>query len=127
MKKNTMRKRRISRILIMMLAAGMVMPLLGNHTLVVKAAGQEPSVYNYADRKQLMDGSLNMSSTDAKGTVGYINFGKDENGDARRWYVIGKDKGNSTDNVILFSCSDMGNKYFWDSGDPNPIANGAFR
>lgn len=124
MKKNIMRNKRTSLILMMMLIIGTVMPLLGGHAFIVRAADQEPSVYNYADRKQLMDGSLNMSSTDAedKGTVGYIHFGKDENGDARRWYVIGKDKGNSTDNVILFSCSDMGTKYFWDSGvtAPNP-------
>ncbi len=125
MKKNTMRNRKISLLSILLLVLGTVLPLPGSPGLVVKAAGQEPSVYNFASRKQLMDGSLNMSSPDAEknGTAGYLCFGKEESGGARRWYVIGKDKGNSKDNVILFSCSDMGNKYFWDSGVTNPNPN----
>lgn len=125
MKKVTMKNRKISLILLILFVTGTVMPLLGSRELVVKAAGKEPSVCNYASQKQLMDGSLNMSTPDAEknGTLGYLYFGKNEDGNARRWYIIGKDKGNSKDNVILFSCDEMGSDYFWDSGDPDPAVN----
>lgn len=122
MKRHTKGKRRISLSLITMLVAGMAVPLLGIQPLPVKAAGEEPSIYFYASQKQLMDGTLNMSSPDAadKGTVGYINFGKDENGDAKWWYVIGRDKGNAKPNTILFSSKsiEMEKSYFMKDADP---------
>lgn len=119
MKKNIRRKRRISLILTMLLISGILAPLLGTQSLVVRAAGEEPSIYFYASQKQLMDGTLNMSSPDAA-TVGYINFGKDENGNAKWWYVIGQDKGNAKLNTILFSSKSikMEKPYFMKDADP---------
>ncbi len=110
--------KKISLILITALILGIIAPLPESWELIVRAADQEPSIYHYATREQLMDSALfNMKTADAadKGTVGYINFGK-QDGIPKHWYVIGKDKGIGRDNVILYSCESMDTGYFWDTG-----------
>lgn len=118
-------RRKISLILIIILTAGIVTPLFGSRELVVKAAGEEPSVRYFATKEQLMN-SFDISEKDFnKQKQGFINFGKYKSvagGSAENfytcpWIIVGKDEGNEKDNVILYAAAALDLGYFWETED----------
>lgn len=125
-KKYMRRKRKISLILIIILTAGIVLPLFGSRGLVVRAAGEEPSLSYFATKEQLMN-SFDISEKDFdKQKQGFINFGKYKDvpagGSAEYfytcpWIIVGKDEGSEKDNVILYAAASLDLGYFWETED----------
>ena len=88
------------------LLAGLV-PALPGAAGSVKAAGgttKSPSVSTYATKDQLMN-AFNPNTDGTATTIGKLVFGKNISNEAQEWYILGKDKGVSGENTIIFAAS----------------------
>ena len=65
------------------------------------------SVTAYVTRDQLMDGTFVPNESGKATNYGKLVFGKNENGNAQEWYILGKDTGVLGDNTIIFAASPM--------------------
>lgn len=86
------------------LLAGLV-PALPGAAGSVKAAGgttKSPSVSTYATKDQLMN-AFNPNTDGTATTIGKLVFGKNISNEAQEWYILGKDKGVSGENTIIFA------------------------
>ena len=78
-----------------------------------------PGVTAYAAKEQLM----NSFTPDSNGTavnIGKLIFGKNSDGDAQEWYILGKDSGVSGDNTVIFASSPIiksGQIFSYDTSD----------
>ena len=117
MKKPTRMKKRIAMLLSGVLTFGMVAGMIPGNTLQVQAAGTTaPELAHYATKEQLMDSYQPDSSGVASNTAKLV-FGKDENGNPMKWYILGEDPSGEDitglpvgvlgDNTILFATSNM--------------------
>lgn len=70
--------------------------------------GGTPSVTAFATKDELMT-VFDLDGSDD--TVGKLVFGKNSSGNAQEWYIVGKDKGVSGENTII-----------WDAGALAPIS-----
>ena len=89
------------------LLAGLV-PALPGTAVSVKAADnttKSPSVSTYATKEQLMDGTFAPKSSGEATNIGKLVFGKNISNEAQEWYILGKDKGVSGENTIIFAAS----------------------
>ena len=89
------------------LLAGLV-PALPGTAVSVKAADnttKSPSVSTYATKDQLMDGTFAPNSSGEATNIGKLVFGKNISNEAQEWYILGKDKGVSGENTIIFAAS----------------------
>ncbi len=71
-----------------------------------------PSVAAYADKDTLADDTFTPKYDDEgkfTGTKGKLKFGKNEDGSAQEWYILGGDKGvnEGKDNTVIFADSNM--------------------
>ena len=57
----------------------------------------------YATKAELMSQYTLKNQDDAQNQIGYIWFGEDGSGTDLKWYIVGKDSGIETDNIVLFS------------------------
>ena len=116
------RKRVTKRILAVLMAVLMVLPgnidgILADDNNSTKAG--LPSVTAYAAKEQLM----NSFTPDSNGTavnIGKLIFGKNSDGDAQQWYILGKDSGVSGDNTVIFASSPIiksGQIFSYDTSD----------
>ncbi|MFR6537633.1 MAG: hypothetical protein ACLUP2_06205 [Lachnospiraceae bacterium] len=89
------------------LLAGLVSALPGAAGSVKAADGTttSPSVSVYATKDQMMDGTFAPNSSGEATNIGKLIFGKNSSDEAQEWYILGKDKGVSGDNTILFAAS----------------------
>lgn len=89
------------------LLAGLV-PALPGTAVSVKAADnttKSPSVSTYATKAQMMDGTFAPNSSGEATNIGKLVFGKNISNEAQEWYILGKDKGVSGENTIIFAAS----------------------
>ena len=116
------RKRVTKRILAVLMAVLMVLPgnldgILADDNNSTKAG--LPSVTAYVAKEQLM----NSFTPDSNGTavnIGKLIFGKNSDGDAQEWYILGKDSGVSGDNTVIFASSPIiksGQIFSYDTSD----------
>ena len=89
------------------LLAGLVPALPGAAGSVKAADGttKSPSVSTYATKEQMMDGTFAPNSSGEATNIGKLVFGKNISDEAQEWYILGKDKGVSGDNTIIFAAS----------------------
>ena len=83
------------------------MPALPGAAGSVKAADgttKSPSVSTYATKDQLMN-AFNPNTDGTATTIGKLVFGKNSSDEAQEWYILGKDKGVSGENTIIFAAS----------------------
>ncbi|MDO4485935.1 MAG: ubiquitin-like protein, partial [Bacillota bacterium] len=64
-----------------------------------------PSVSAYATKEQLMDDTFTPNADGTANNIGRLVFGKNSNGDAQEWYILGNDSGVTGDNTIIFAAS----------------------
>lgn len=77
------------------------------------SAGKQPSVTAYATKEQLMDGTFAPKSDGTADNTGKLEFGKNSDGMALKWYILGKDSGVSGDNTIIVAADPIiGNQVF---------------
>ena len=116
------RKRVTKRIFAVLMAVLMVLPgnldgILADDNNSTKAG--LPGVTAYAAKEQLM----NSFTPDSNGTavnIGKLIFGKNSDGDAQEWYILGKDSGVSGDNTVIFASSPIiksGQIFSYDTSD----------
>lgn len=104
------------------LSAAMVLGLLpvmpGNMTKV-KAADEssEPNVTAYAAKTQLMDSTFAPDSDGNITNVGKIKFGKNSDGGAQEWYILGSDSGVAGDNTAIFATRSIGTNQMLQESD----------
>lgn len=96
----------LSGVLTFGMAAGLY-PGGGTETVLNVQAAEainEPSVTDYATKKQLMDDTFKPDYGTGIGTnIGKLIFGKNSDGTVQKWYILGKDGSISGDNTIIFS------------------------
>ncbi len=105
--KKVERKRVTKRILAVLMAVLMVLPGNLDGILAEDNNGTKaglPSVTAYATKEQLMNSFIPNSDGTAE-NIGKLIFGKNSDGDAQEWYVLGKDTGVSGDNTVIFATS----------------------
>ena len=84
-------------------------------------AGNTPSVSAFATKNQLMNAFTPDSDGNAV-NIGKVAFGKNKNGAAQRWYILGKDTGVTGDNTIIFAASPIAvNQSFEENYSDNKI------
>ena len=95
------------RILSIMLAICMVLTLMPQAAFAAAATSSTPGVSAYATKDQLMDGTFAPDSSGNAPNIGKIAFGKNSQGQAQEWFVLGSDSGvtEGTDNTIIFATS----------------------
>lgn len=95
----------LSGVLTFGMAAGII-PGGGTETVLNVQAAEaisEPSVTDYATKTQLMDDTFKPDYGTGIGTnIGKLIFGKNSDGSAQEWYILGKDGSISGDNTIIF-------------------------
>lgn len=64
----------------------------------------KPSVTAYATSKEL---ETEFKPDEGTKAVGKLKFGKDEGGNAQKWYILGKDDGFTIDNTAIFADSNI--------------------
>ena len=97
------------RILSFILAICMVFTLMPNFVFAEgSASSATPSVSAYATKAQLMDDTFAPNAGGTANNIGKLVFGKNSNGDALEWYILGKDTGVSGDNTIIFATTTIG-------------------
>ena len=64
-----------------------------------------PSVSAYATKAQLMGNTFAPNADGTANRIGKLVFGKNSDGNAQEWYILGKDTGVSGDNTIIFAAS----------------------
>ncbi len=91
------------RIISIMLAICMVLSFV---PITAVAAGGAPSLSSFATKNQLM--TEYMPGSDGKATnIGKLVFGKNNDNEPQEWYILGKDKGVSGDNTVIFAANTM--------------------
>ena len=97
------------RILSFILAICMVFTFMPNFVFAEgSASSATPSVSAYATKAQLMDDTFAPNAGGTANNIGKLVFGKNSNGDALEWYILGKDTGVSGDNTIIFATTTIG-------------------
>ena len=97
------------RILSFILAICMVFTFMPNFVFAEgSASSAPPSVSAYATKAQLMDDTFAPNAGGTANNIGKLVFGKNSNGDALEWYILGKDTGVSGDNTIIFATTTIG-------------------
>lgn len=108
MKKRNLMNRGIATLLsatmALSLMVGIESTVVGNK-MQVQAATVAPSVTAYATRTQLMDDTFAPGSNGRAVNTGKLVFGKNSDGNAQEWFVLGKDDGVDGDNTIIFAAS----------------------
>ena len=94
----------LSGVLTFGMAAGII-PGGTEAVLDVQAAEaiNEPSVTDYATKDQLMDDTFKPDGYGKANNIGKLVFGKNSDGTAQKWYILGEDGSISGDNTIIFS------------------------
>ena len=88
-------KKCMAKLLTAIMVIGLL-PMIPNNMAMVHAA--EPSTTSYATKEELKNWAYTS-------TTGKIVFGKDSNGNAMEWYILGSDSGVSGDNTAIFATS----------------------
>lgn len=101
MKINQILKKGLAIVLTSCMVVGTV-PGMPGTAKEVKAASVVPSISVYATKEELMS-KFSLASAAGKKNQGYINFGRDSNGTAEKWHILGADTGIAGDNVVLFA------------------------
>ena len=96
------------RILSFILAICMVFTFMPNFVFAEGSTSATPSVSAYATKAQLMDDTFAPNAGGTANNIGKLVFGKNSNGDALEWYILGKDTGVSGDNTIIFATTTIG-------------------
>ena len=96
------------RILSFILAICMVFTLMPHFVFAEGSTSATPSVSAYATKAQLMDDTFAPNAGGTANNIGKLVFGKNSNGDALEWYILGKDTGVSGDNTIIFATTTIG-------------------
>lgn len=95
----------LSGVLTFGMAAGLY-PGGGTETVLNAQAAEaisEPSVTDYATKKQLMDDTFKPDDGTGIGTnIGKLIFGKNSDGTAQKWYILGQD-GIVSNNTLIFA------------------------
>ena len=78
-----------------------------------------PSVTAYATKEQLMDGTFAPNAGGTANNIGRLVFGKNSNGDAQEWYILGNDDGVTGDNTIIFAASPIATGQKFNSSTSN--------
>lgn len=94
------------KILSMLLMLCMVLAFVPTTAFADEGTDSTPSVSTYATKDQLM-GDTFAPNTDGTATnIGKLVFGKNSNGGAQEWYILGKDNGvTGDDNTVIFAAS----------------------
>ncbi len=96
------------RVLSFILAICMVFTLMPHFVFAEGSTSATPSVSAYATKAQLMDDTFAPNAGGTANNIGKLVFGKNSNGDALEWYILGKDTGVSGDNTIIFATTTIG-------------------
>lgn len=104
-------KERIVGLLSGVLTFGMtagIIPGVSDNILYAQAAEaiSEPSVTDYATRTQLMDDTFKPDGYGKANNIGKLIFGKNSDGTAQKWYILGQDHFASK-NTLIFAASPM--------------------
>lgn len=108
MKKRNLMNRGIATLLSATMALSMMVGIestVAGNKMQVQAATVAPSVTAYATRTQLMDDTFAPGSNGRAVNTGKLVFGKNSDGNAQEWFVLGKDDGVDGDNTIIFAAS----------------------
>ncbi|MCI5494213.1 MAG: hypothetical protein MR425_08790 [Lachnospiraceae bacterium] len=113
MKKGTILKRGITLLLSAALTLT-IAPVVSNDTTAQAAsATDQGEVTAYAAKESLLNDYAAKKKND------WLVFGKDENGQALSWYILGKDSGVSGDNIALIAANDIKKKQAFQSDTTN--------
>ncbi len=104
------------------LSAAMVLgllPVMPGNVTKVKAADEssEPNATAYAAKTQLMDSTFAPDNDGHITNVGKIKFGKNSDGGAQEWYILGSDSGVAGDNTAIFATSSIGTNQMFQESD----------
>ena len=108
MKKRNLMNRGIATLLSATMALSMMVGIestVAGNKMQVQAATVAPSVTGYATKTQLMDDTFAPGSNGKPVNTGKLVFGKNSDGNAQEWFVLGKDDGVDGDNTIIFAAS----------------------
>lgn len=108
MKKRNLMNRGIATLLSATMALSLMVGIestVAGNKMQVQAATVAPSVTAYATRTQLMDDTFAPGSNGSAVNTGKLVFGKNSDGNAQEWFVLGKDDGVDGDNTIIFAAS----------------------
>ncbi len=108
MKKRNLMNRGIATLLSATMALSLMVGIestVAGNKMQVQAATVAPSVTAYATRTQLMDDTFAPGSNGRAVNTGKLVFGKNSDGNAQEWFVLGKDDGVDGDNTIIFAAS----------------------
>lgn len=108
MKKRNLMNRGIATLLSATMALSLMVGIestVAGNKMQVQAATVAPSVTAYATRTQLMDDTFAPGSNGEPVNTGKLVFGKNSDGNAQEWFVLGKDDGVDGDNTIIFAAS----------------------
>ena len=108
MKKRNLMNRGIATLLSATMALSMMVGIestVAGNKMQVQAATVAPSVTAYATKTQLMDDTFAPGSNGEPVNTGKLVFGKNSDGNAQEWFVLGKDDGVDGDNTIIFAAS----------------------
>ena len=106
-----------------------MLPAMSGGAVLVQAA-TTPSVTAFATPSDLMDDTFKPDGNGQSTTIGKLVFGKNSNGDAQEWYILGKDDGVTGDNTIIFAANPIIPKWtqvFYSSSSPQYKAYDASR
>ena len=117
----------LSGVLTFGMAAGII-PGGGTETVLNAQAAEaisEPSVTDYATREQLMNDTFKPDNKTGVGTnIGKLIFGKNSDGTAQKWYILGQD-GVVPNNTLIFADRPIAEKVqFYSSTDNRTVMGG---
>ncbi|MDD6207072.1 MAG: DUF6273 domain-containing protein, partial [Clostridiales bacterium] len=98
------RTRRLLAVFLCVCMGLTMLPAMPGNIVNVKAASVDPSVTAFATPSDLMD-AFKPDGNGQSTTIGKLVFGKNSNGDAQEWYILGKDNGVAGDNTIIFAAN----------------------
>ena len=84
----------------------------------------EPSVTDYATKKQLMDDTFKPDGYGKANNIGKLVFGKNSDGSAQEWYILGKDIDAGGENTAIFADRPIAEKVAFYSSTENREGNG---
>ena len=94
------------------------------------AAGETSSTLSvsaYATKVQLMDNTFAPNLSGNAANIGKLVFGKNSESNSQEWYILGKDKGVSGNNTIIFAASPIAtNQVFEDEFSDNKTFKSSF-
>ncbi|MGN0721357.1 MAG: hypothetical protein ACI4LZ_05295, partial [Anaerovoracaceae bacterium] len=115
-----MKKRRLLSIV---LSLCMVLALMPQMVFAEGETSGAPSVSAYAAKEQLMDSTFASDSNGNATNIGKLVFGKNSDGNAQEWYILGKDKDVLGDNTIIFAASPIATGQKFNSSSSNKTYN----